>query len=66
MNGVFQFQRISVLTSGAGTMFVRELLSVGARGRMLPCSPVARLSRRRLPFWDSEYTTVWSVGSTAV
>ncbi len=43
---MFQFQRISVPWSGMGTMFDEGLFSVGARGRMLTCSPVAKLRRR--------------------
>ena len=54
MKGVFQFQRISVPCAGMGTMFDEGLFWLGARGRMLTCSPVARLRRRMLPFWDSE------------
>ena len=54
MKGVFQFQRISVSWSGMGTMFDEGLFSLGTLGRMLTCSPVARLRRRMLPFWDSE------------
>jgi hypothetical protein len=53
MNGVFQFQRISVPASGVGTMFELGLLRVGARGRMLPLWPVVRLVRLMLPFCDS-------------
>ena len=53
MNGVFQFQRISVPASGVGTMFVFGLFRDGARGRMLPLRPVVRLVRRTFPFCDS-------------